>query len=321
MVRTRLRSLFLLAVLLAVVTATVATGAPPPPYENPFDDLPQHVLDELAAGGEVTIDHEYQHGVRTTSTYRGADWHLLDRTVDRSGVILSERDASGLEIAYAYDQLHRVTAVKPSAAHGGAWVQIRHSIVSTGPKMELFYRPNGSTTATPIAREELYFDGFGRLWKERRLMPGAVWAERITERHASGELKRISTWHGGGKPARWTTYENYDPFGRPGRITQPDGARVDFTYRGIREVVRTQKVATSEHGQTAYSTIERYDARGRLLQVVEPEGGAEARYVYDVGDRLRVATIKPRGGGTTQTRRWDFDGRGFLLSEEHPESG
>ncbi|MEM6457744.1 MAG: hypothetical protein AAF772_21825, partial [Acidobacteriota bacterium] len=37
--------------------------------------------------------------------------------------------------------------------------------------------------------------------------------------------------------------------------------------------------------------------------------------------RLRVATIKPRGGGAAQTRRWDFDGRGFLLSEEHPESG
>ncbi|MEM6457362.1 MAG: putative toxin, partial [Acidobacteriota bacterium] len=82
-----------------------------------------------------------------------------------------------------------------------------------------------------------------------------------------------------------------------------------------------QKVATSEHGQTAYSTIERYDARGRLLQVVEPEGGAEARYTYDVADRLRVATIRPRGGVATQTRRWDYDGRGFLLSEAHPESG
>ncbi|MEM6457165.1 MAG: RHS repeat domain-containing protein [Acidobacteriota bacterium] len=311
----------LLAVLLTLVTVSSTVAGEIPQHPDPFKNLPRHVLDALAAGGEVTIDHEYQHGVRTKSTYRGADWHLLDRTVDPSGVVLSERDAAGLEIAYAYDQLHRVTAVKPSAAHGGAWVQIRHSIASTGPKMELFYRPNGSMTATPIAREELYFDGFGRLWKERRLMPGAVWAERITERHVSGELKRVSTWHGGGKPARWTTYSDYDAFGRPGSITQPDGARVDYVYRGIREVVRTQQVATSEHGQTSYSTIERYDARGRLLQVVEPEDGAEARYTYDVADRLRVATIKPRGGGASQERRWDFDGRGFLRSEEHPESG
>ncbi|MEM6457271.1 MAG: hypothetical protein AAF772_19435, partial [Acidobacteriota bacterium] len=311
----------LLAALLALAIASSAVAGEVPQHPNPFKNLPQHVLDELAAGGEVTIDHQYEHGVRTKSTYRGADWHLLDRTVDKSGVVLSERDASGLEIAYEYDQLHRVTAVKPSAAHGGAWVQIRHSIVATGPKMELFYRPNGSMTATPVAREELYFDGFGRLWKERRLMPSAVWAQRITERHVSGELKRVSTWHGSGKPARWTTYENYDPFGRARRITQPDGARVDFTYRGIREVVRTQKVATSEHGQTAHSTIERYDARGRLLQVLEPAGGGEARYVYDVGNRLRVATIKPRGGGPSQTRRFDYDGRGFLLSETHPESG
>ncbi|MEM6457039.1 MAG: hypothetical protein AAF772_18260, partial [Acidobacteriota bacterium] len=166
MTRTRLLPPFLLTVLLVAVTATAAAGAPPPAYENPFKNLPQHVLDELAAGGEVTIDHQYEHGVRTTSKYRGADGHLLDRTVDSSGVVLSERDAAGLEIAYEYDQLHRVTAVKPDAAHGGAWVQIRHSIVDTGPRMELFYRPNGSTTATPIAREELYFDGFGRLWKE-----------------------------------------------------------------------------------------------------------------------------------------------------------
>ncbi|MEM6454376.1 MAG: hypothetical protein AAF772_04705, partial [Acidobacteriota bacterium] len=152
---------FLLTALLAAAAALPLTAGTPPPYENPFENLPQHVLDELAAGGEVTLDHTYEHGVRTTSRYRGADWYLLDRTVDRSGVMLSERDAAGLEIAYDYDQLHRVTAVKPSAAHGGAWVQIRHSIASTGPKMELFYRLNGSMTATPIAREELYFDGFG----------------------------------------------------------------------------------------------------------------------------------------------------------------
>ncbi|MEM6457195.1 MAG: hypothetical protein AAF772_19050, partial [Acidobacteriota bacterium] len=120
MIRIRLLPLLLLTALLAVVAATAGVGEPPPPYENPFKDLPQHVLDELAAGGEVTIDHTYEHGVRTTSKYRGADWYLLDRTVDRSGVVLSERDAAGLEIAYEYDQLHRVTAVKPSAAHGGA---------------------------------------------------------------------------------------------------------------------------------------------------------------------------------------------------------
>ncbi|MEM6454081.1 MAG: hypothetical protein AAF772_03210 [Acidobacteriota bacterium] len=141
----------LLAALLALAAASSAAAGEVPQHPNPFKNLPQHVLDELAAGGEVTIDHTYEHGVRTTSKYRGANWYLLDRTVDRSGVVLSERGAAGLEIAYEYDQLHRVTAVKPSAAHGGAWVQIRHSIVSTGPKMELFYRQNGSMTATPMA--------------------------------------------------------------------------------------------------------------------------------------------------------------------------
>lgn len=61
----------LLSFLLAVLLPLPATAGGPPQYTNPFKDLPQHVLDELAAGGEVTIDHEYEHGVRTKSTYRG----------------------------------------------------------------------------------------------------------------------------------------------------------------------------------------------------------------------------------------------------------
>ncbi|MEM6454987.1 MAG: hypothetical protein AAF772_07820 [Acidobacteriota bacterium] len=50
--------------------------------------------------------------------------------------------------------------------------------------------------------------------------------------------------------------------------------------------------------------------------------GLEIAYAYD--QLHRVTAVKPdaaHGGGTSQTRRWDFDGRGFLLSEEHPESG
>ncbi len=70
--------------------------------------------------------------------------------------------------------------------------------------------------------------------------------------------------------------------------------------------------------QSQFATEEIYDGYGRLVRVAEPAGGLQATYFYDSGDRLKQANLK--GGNTTQIRTFEYDGRGFLLSENHPEA-
>ena len=72
--------------------------------------------------------------------------------------------------------------------------------------------------------------------------------------------------------------------------------------------------------QTA-TTFETYDRQGRLVGVNQASGPAgefiSTQYSYDPSDRL--TEVKMVGVEGTQIRTFDYDGRGFLLSETHPE--
>ena len=119
----------------------------------------------------------------------------------------------------------------------------------------------------------------------------------------------------------WTKFADYDPFGRPGKITSPDSKDTTFCRTGVRKLSRTVSVATSSGSQNA-TTTETYDNLGRLRTIEEPSGTSGAQvttaYVYDQLDHLASATTT--SGTTTQTRSFTYDLRGFLTSESHPET-
>jgi len=81
-------------------------------------------------------------------------------------------------------------------------------------------------------------------------------------------------------------------------------------------VIHSHAAAT----QTA-TTVETYDRQGRLIEVQEASGPAgelvSTQYTYDPSDRL--TEVRMLGVEATQVRTFDYDGRGFLLSESHPE--
>ncbi|MGH7489743.1 MAG: hypothetical protein ACREMY_29690, partial [bacterium] len=124
-----------------------------------------------------------------------------------------------------------------------------------------------------------------------------------------------------GNPTHLTTFSSYDPFGRPGTITPPDGGahNVTMTYHGVRQVDRTVKIATSPGSETPSTTTEIYDRQGRLYSVTEPSGtggtNVTTTYGYDVGSRL--SSVSTLG----QNRSFLYDRAGLLQSETHPEKG
>ena len=137
-----------------------------------------------------------------------------------------------------------------------------------------------------------------------------------------------------GSPAvQRTSYLSYDPFGRPATVRPPDGAAHDvtFSYFGDQVTSRSAKIGTSRNATTgaivesSVTTREIYDRQGRLWRVWENDngGGVRTEYGYDVGQRLAtVSQVRTVGTSTvTQTRRFNYDGRGFLTSEQHPEKG
>jgi RHS repeat-associated protein len=137
-----------------------------------------------------------------------------------------------------------------------------------------------------------------------------------------GHKKSVSEWGNTGKK---TQFLNYDAFGRPTRIRPPDGSTHDVTlaYTGDRVITRNVKVGTTWTGtavtETTFATTERYDRQGRLYQLLEASGVNNATttttYGYDVGNRLKSVSMP------SQSRTFNYDTRGFLSSEVHPETG
>jgi YD repeat-containing protein len=130
----------------------------------------------------------------------------------------------------------------------------------------------------------------------------------------------------------WTT-TTFDALHRPTKIVPPDnaqtGAQITITYTGDRVVERKNYVATSLGPLTESVTKEYYDAQKRLVKVEQdaagtsvssPRGGkVTAMYGYDVGGKL--TSVAMTGGGVTQSRTFEYDRRGFLMREMHPENG
>ncbi len=325
--------------VLVVLTADPSSGNVASESYHGADTHPTlSILDPCGASpgvADYVIDHTYQYGALATSQYAGASFASVDRTIDqRTGLALSGKDTAGLTTSYKYDPMGRLTWTKPAAGHD-AWTEYVYQIATASSPAKLIVRKrgNGSEGAAVILPAQFHFDSLGRLSKELTFLPGSVWGVRETQYNGAGWKSQVSEVYPLNAPTAsivWTKYQSYDAFGRPGTVRPPDGPShdVSFDYFGTRLVTRTVKVGTSYNAangtvnELPAATTETYDHHGRLTKVVEPSGAGGANisttYDYDAADRLiHVQTA----AGVTQNRWFNYDGRGFLLSEEHPEKG
>ncbi len=293
--------------------------------------------------------HEYQHGVRSRSRFTDGDsnpgndapiaayaFHSLDRTIDQdSGLPSSVRDVSGLQVNLEFDRMGRLTASKPSAAHGGAWESYAYPRASGATPAKLLHSVYGNGGFSALMLEEqTYFDGLGRVIRERRKRHDGQFDERYSFFNENGWKVFSGEWGRASAAQYGAALQDFDPFGRPRLVLRQTPtssvAEAAFSYLGDREIRKTMGVGTVLGGggvvfMEPVDTWERYDHFGRLVEVVEPSTGTlpgiPTSYGYDVGGRLKRAATDAPGATPDQVRCWEYDRRGYLTSERHPEKG
>ncbi|MCB1033946.1 MAG: hypothetical protein KDD47_08955, partial [Acidobacteria bacterium] len=293
----------------------------------------------------------YQHGVRSRSRFVDpsdpggtAATVLLTEDLDvdwATGRVAAARDAAGVETSYTFDALGRVTGIDPTddAAYFFSYTP---ATATQAAKAEVQRRQ----AQTTLLHSRLVFDGLGRVIEEHRRLPapggGDRWSKRVLAYDGQGRkvsesgLQSVSTPPSGFR----RTELFYDPLGRLCKERRADGSVTKVWTQGVQTSRQRTDVRTPGGIQGLLRHFFR-DAQGRLQSVRELSGPAgEAFYTdydYDAGGRLELAGIRFNPSGLTETeieelpqslgpsthqlRSFQYDGRGMLLRECHPEKG
>jgi len=293
---------------------------------------PSHTCGQTPTGETYRVENRYQYGALKQSWYTNSggsalSFFTVDREIDQNtGLTKNARrfrsnpnGADGVATTFSYDQLGRVTdADSPTLKTHYAYFLSPPKITTTEKR---------ASDNALLRESSVQFDALGRTVKETRSMPNSVTATRSSRYSALGWTTEVTEW-GASAP----TVMTYDAFGRPIRIQAPDHTAdnaATIAYTGVSSVTRTSKVRTSGDATTfvfsAAQTKEEYDRQGRLIRVTEPPqtvggSGPKTEYTYDVGGRL-IAVCANKLTTCGQSRTFQYDNRGLLTSETHPESG
>jgi YD repeat-containing protein len=306
----------------------------------PSDANQTYLCNALASLGSprYEISHTWQNGMLATSQYTGSTFLSTDRTIHLSGVVTESRDTSLRPTTYTFDTQGRLYTVQPpgSAATTYSYTNASGNGTTLTTPAKVSIQVGASGTASNNIKAEYLYDSLGRLWREKTMGFDGSWAVRETlydnagRKASTSELVALSS-DTATLTASPTRFQNYDAFGRPGKIIAPDGAETRFGYVGNRLKTRTSRVWTgldADNGltgeqDTAVTVTEEYDGFGRLILLSENSGPSGvptiSSYAYGVGDRLNA--VKMTGSENVQNRFFDYDGSGLLRWESHPESG
>lgn len=293
------------------------------------------------AGNDYRIDHTYQFGSLASSVYVDAagialPYKTIDQTIDqKTGLVAAERDSAGVRTDFTYDSMARLRTAKPQWVPAAGWHDYAYTRAQGGLPARVDIRQCSGAdqvNCSPLTHHQVEYDALGRMTKERQLQFDGTFNKRLTRYDAMGQKSQVSELQSDATPdgsLKFTTYAGYDPFGRPGTVTPPDGAghAVTFSYAGVSSTGRNVAVAAGNPDaagnvpEVSVWVTEFYDRHGRLMRVREPSSPTSANvttdYTYTVQNQIGSArTTAPEA---TQNRFFNYDGRGFLTSETHPE--
>jgi RHS repeat-associated protein len=284
----------------------------------------------LPSTDQFRLDKVWQYGVLNSSRYFSSAGTALpfyneQNTIDLStGLVTTSRDTSGLGTSYQYDILGRIIWAIPVSG-GRTETVYTPATATTPPQVEV--REWNSNATVLMGKSQWLFDSLHRLSKEKRLLSNGTWSTRKHVYDTAGRKSFVSEAEGVAEPVNGTTMRNFDPYDRPGEVVAADGKITSYVYRGVRQVDRTVAVRTggtvAAPLYTNSLTTETYDAQGRLWRVAEQSGASGASvtstYTYDQGSRVK--RVQMTGAEGTQNRYFNYDRRGLLTSEQHPEKG
>ena len=285
--------------------------------------------DNPPATPEYLKRNEWQYGALKRSVWiEGCDGggevlEVADHDIDvDTGLVSRSRDAAGYATDFTYDAMSRLLTVEPAEEASTEYSYLTATGTNTGARV-LIQRKDAAVVLT---EQQLVFDDIGRLCKEIESRPDGTYARRMTSYDGRDQRTAQTEWVDADSLQSAcasnlstfprTRFQNYDPFGRSGRVVAPDGSAIDFAYFGTRQVKRTSSVATGSDGtETDIETVERYDAFGRLRKVIEDFAGTpvDTSYAYEVNNNLRHVVMG------VQERVFNWDKRGLLVWEQHPE--
>jgi RHS repeat-associated protein len=255
-----------------------------------------------------------------------------------TGVALSKTDPNGLEVTYSYDELLRLTLeqdTSPNPSVRLGWTSYEYTFGGTAlgstnlvrkKSSSLSLCPSGPSSCFSYREQsESHLDGFGRSVLQRAERAPGVWSKRYDVYDTSGRLTVASSWGADSTGGGETLYQNFDVHGRPQRIVAPDAVTnpdhvVDIAYTGSRQTVTTSRIGTTFSGpEMPFSTTRKFDPSGRLIEIADPI--AQTQYRYSSAGRLTSITQRQLVGTSSQVRTYNYDDRGFLTQESHPEGG
>lgn len=269
---------------------------------------------------ERTLVSTYDKGVLKTAKYQGSTTKLVDvQTIDaNTGLPVKVWDETRNLVATAvYDSSGRLTS---STNNTGVVTTFVYNLPGvngyTGdvPRTAITTKLGGSIVAKNVSD----FDALGRVTSSETLYKhGTLRTEYVYAPDGSLAKRTVPQKTSVFNPNYRTEFE-YEVFGRPAKITRPDGRIATFSYSGVgrrRSTVGVGTIETStgvdEQGST--TTLD-FDRRGNVVKATTP-GLGTTEYSYNAIDQL----VEAKRG--IQTRSFHYDGRGFRLSESQPEFG
>ncbi|MCH9647988.1 MAG: RHS repeat-associated core domain-containing protein [Deltaproteobacteria bacterium] len=313
---------------------------------------------QTAAAEDYRVVQVHSKGVLEKSYFHDCNGNVVSRsvfdTIDPTGLLTRTEDEAGIATVFRYDQEGRLRC-SSKVGEVETWHSYQFpSSVGDVAMLETLTCPAGPSScdqgvcqaSSYLTQERTFYDGLGRPTLTQRRMPlegGDGWVERATTYDEVGRVSRQSAWVPEGEanlPSDPDTIPDsshtahswqrgYDRFGRPAKVENPDRSFTTFSYTGNRQVTSTVTVG---QGSVESQRTEIRDGHGRLAAVSEASGNGttsvHTTYRYDQEGRLARVCFNdndtspqdcPQSGA--QRRIFDYDGRGWLSEENHPELG
>ncbi|MEQ4301029.1 RHS repeat-associated core domain-containing protein [Plantactinospora sp. B6F1] len=258
------------------------------------------------------------------------DRGVTELTYNDAGEKIGSRDARGVNLAFAYDALGRMTAVHEGSLSGpkrAAWTfdVLPDGTPARGEQTATTRYVNGNAYTTAVAG----YDAAGRPTGTKYTIPASEGALAGTYQftntyHTDGEIASLGSPAAGGLPAEQVTI-GYNRDGLPSSLRGQSSYVTGASYTPYGELAQVTMSAGGKWVRSSYSY--EYGTHRLNRAIVERETGpsrlVDLTYSHDAAGNLTrlVDTADPDTGGGPETQCFRHDYLRRLAEAWTPESG